>query len=33
MSVNLDGMFLVAQTVGKYMLEKKQGAIIQVASL
>src|SRR3990167_819003 len=33
MSVNLDGMFLVAQAVGKYMVEKKHGAIIQTASL
>lgn len=33
MSVNLDGMFLMAQAVGKYMLEKKQGSIIQTASL
>lgn len=33
MSVNLDGMFLMAQAVGKYMLEKKQGSIIQTASM
>ncbi|MDP1574224.1 MAG: SDR family oxidoreductase [Coxiellaceae bacterium] len=33
MSVNLDGMFLMAQAVGKYMLEQKQGTIIQTASL
>lgn len=33
MSVNLDGMFLMAQAVGRYMLEKKQGSIIQTASM
>ncbi|MCX7121837.1 MAG: SDR family oxidoreductase [Gammaproteobacteria bacterium] len=33
MSVNLDGMFLVAQAVGKHMIEKKQGSIIQTASM
>jgi len=33
MSVNLDGMFLMAQAVGKYMLERKHGAIIQTASM
>ncbi len=33
MSVNLDGMFLMAQAVGKYMITRKQGAIIQTASL
>lgn len=33
MSVNLDGMFLMAQAVGKHMLEKKSGSIIQTASL
>lgn len=33
MSVNLDGMFLMAQAVGKHMLEKKQGTIIQTASM
>ncbi|PIZ04856.1 MAG: short-chain dehydrogenase [Gammaproteobacteria bacterium CG_4_10_14_0_8_um_filter_38_16] len=33
MSVNLDGMFLMAQAVGKHMLAKKQGTIIQTASL
>jgi len=33
MSVNLDGMFLMAQAVGKHMLEQKQGAIIQTASM
>ena|SRR3990167_2853787 len=33
MSINLDGMFLMAQAVGKHMLEKKRGVIIQTASL
>lgn len=33
MSVNLDGMFLMAQAVGKYMLEKKHGSIVQMASI
>lgn len=34
MSVNLDGMFLVAQAVGKQMiLQKKGGSIIQMASI
>lgn len=33
MSVNLDGMFLVAQAVGKYMVEQTQGSIIQTASM
>lgn len=33
MSVNLDGMFLMAQAVGKHMVEKNQGSIIQTASL
>lgn len=34
MSVNLDGMFLVAQAVGKSMLKRKvQGSIIQTASI
>lgn len=33
MSVNLDGMFLMAQAVGKYMIEQKQGSIIQTASM
>ena len=33
MSVNLDGMFLMAQAIGKHMVEKKSGAIIQTASL
>jgi len=33
MAVNLDGMFLMAQAVGKHMLSKKQGSIIQTASM
>lgn len=34
MSVNLDGMFLMAQAVGKHMLEQKiKGSIIQTASI
>lgn len=33
MSVNLDGMFLMAQAVGKHMIQRKQGSIIQTASL
>lgn len=33
MAVNLDGMFLVAQAVGKYMLARKAGSIVQLASL
>lgn len=34
MSVNLDGMFLVAQAVGKSMLQRKvRGSIIQTASI
>jgi NAD(P)-dependent dehydrogenase (short-subunit alcohol dehydrogenase family) len=34
MSVNIDGMFLVAQAVGKQMLkQKKGGSIIQMASI
>ncbi|HLB41811.1 MAG TPA: SDR family oxidoreductase [Gammaproteobacteria bacterium] len=33
MSVNLDGMFLMAQVVGKHMVEKRQGAIAQTASI
>ncbi len=33
MSVNLDGMFLMAQAVGKYMVEQRQGAIVQTASI
>ena len=33
MAVNLDGMFIVAQSVGKYMLARKEGSIIQTASI
>src|SRR3990167_994796 len=33
MSVNLDGMFLMAQAVGKKMIEKKQGVIVHTASI
>lgn len=33
MAVNLDGMFLMAQAVGKHMLERKQGVIVQTASI
>lgn len=33
MSVNLDGMFLMAQAVSKHMLSKKSGTIIQTASM
>ncbi|OGT36757.1 MAG: short-chain dehydrogenase [Gammaproteobacteria bacterium RIFCSPHIGHO2_12_FULL_38_14] len=33
MSVNLDGMFLMAQAVGKKMLNRKQGVILQTASV
>lgn len=33
MSVNLDGMFLIAQAVGKYMIERRQGTILQTASI
>ena len=34
MSVNIDGMFLVAQTVGKHMVEKEiKGSIIQTSSI
>ena len=33
MAVNLDGMFLMAQAVGKHMLSRKYGSIIQTASL
>ena len=32
MSVNLDGMFLVAQAVGKQMISQGKGSIIQVSS-
>lgn len=33
MSVNLDGMFLMAQAVGRQMCQQKNGAIIQTASI
>ncbi|RLC34938.1 MAG: hypothetical protein DRH33_08895 [Candidatus Nealsonbacteria bacterium] len=33
MSVNLDGMFLVAQAVGKEMIKRKKGKIINTASM
>ena len=33
MSVNLDGMFLMAQAVGKQMVKQQQGSIIQTASI
>ena len=33
MAVNLDGMFLVAQTIGKHMIERQQGTIVQTASI
>lgn len=33
MAVNLDGMFLVAQAVGKHMVTRKSGSIIQTASM
>ena len=33
MSVNLDGMFLMAQAVGKHMIERRQGVIVQTASI
>lgn len=33
MSVNLDGMFLMAQAVGKHMIERRQGSIAQTASI
>lgn len=33
MSVNLDGMFLMAQAVGQSMLEKRHGVILQTASI
>jgi len=31
--VNLNGVFLVSQAVGKYMIEKKQGSIINISSI
>ena len=33
MSVNLDGMFLVAQAVGRGMVSRQRGAIVQTASI
>lgn len=33
MSVNLDGMFLMAQAVGRDMIERRQGTIVQTASI
>jgi NAD(P)-dependent dehydrogenase (short-subunit alcohol dehydrogenase family) len=33
MSVNLDGMFLMAQAVGAHMVNARQGSIIQTASI
>lgn len=33
MSVNLDGMFLMAQAVGKHMIEQRRGSIIQTSSI
>lgn len=33
MDVNLDGMFLVAQTIGKEMIKRKKGKIINTASM
>ena len=33
MAVNLDGMFLMAQGVGKYMQNARQGSIVQTASI
>lgn len=33
MAVNLDGMFLVARTVGKRMMERGSGSIVQTASI
>jgi len=33
MSVNLDGMFLVAQAVGKEMIKRKKGKIVNTASM
>lgn len=33
MSVNLDGMFLMAQAVGKHMIAQRQGTIAQTASV
>lgn len=33
MSVNLDGMFLMSQAVGKHMVSRKTGSIVQTASI
>ena len=33
LNVNLDGMFLMAQAVGKQMLKQKKGSIIQTSSI
>ncbi len=33
MAVNLDGMFLMAQAVGKQMLQQQQGVIVQTGSI
>ncbi|OGT37989.1 MAG: short-chain dehydrogenase [Gammaproteobacteria bacterium RIFCSPHIGHO2_12_FULL_37_14] len=33
MAVNLDGMFLMAQAIGKSMIERRAGVIIQTASI
>lgn len=33
MAVNVDGMFLMAQALGKHMIEQKQGVIVQTASI
>lgn len=33
MAVNLDGMFLMAQAIGKHMIERRKGAIAQTASI
>jgi len=33
MAVNIDGMFLMAQRVGREMLKRRQGAVIQTASI
>lgn len=33
MAVNLDGMFLMAQACGKHMVERREGTIVQTASI
>lgn len=33
MGVNIDGMFLMAQAVGRHMVERRRGSIIQIASI